>query len=79
MLAARMFPGNNLVARAVIHSNTYLSRTFFMMFSDMSRCTPIRYLPSFLQHYGMICAKVKDAEALERLGRLFWYNGGVLG
>jgi phenylalanine-4-hydroxylase len=28
----------------------------------------------FLQHYGMICAKVKDAEALERLGRLFWYT-----
>src|SRR5260221_12610535 len=23
----------------------------------------------------MICAKVKDAEALERLGRLFWYTG----
>jgi phenylalanine-4-hydroxylase len=28
----------------------------------------------FLQHYGMICAKLENAEALERLGRLFWFT-----
>jgi len=28
----------------------------------------------FLQHYGSVCARVKDAETLERLGRLFWYT-----
>jgi phenylalanine-4-hydroxylase len=28
----------------------------------------------FLQHYGAVCAKSKDANTLERLGRLFWYT-----
>jgi phenylalanine-4-hydroxylase len=28
----------------------------------------------FLQHYGSVCAKAKDADILERLGRLFWYT-----
>jgi phenylalanine-4-hydroxylase len=28
----------------------------------------------FLQHYGAVCAKIKDANTLERLGRLFWYT-----
>jgi phenylalanine-4-hydroxylase len=28
----------------------------------------------FLQHYGNVCAKIKDKETLERLGRLFWYT-----
>ena len=28
----------------------------------------------FLQHYGSVCARIKDAQALERLGRLFWYT-----
>ncbi len=28
----------------------------------------------FLQHYGSVCARIKDATTLERLGRLFWYT-----
>jgi phenylalanine-4-hydroxylase len=28
----------------------------------------------FLQHYGAVCAKSKDAQVLEQLGRLFWYT-----
>jgi phenylalanine-4-hydroxylase len=28
----------------------------------------------FLQHYGAVCAKIKNANTLERLGRLFWYT-----
>jgi phenylalanine-4-hydroxylase len=28
----------------------------------------------FLQHYGSVCAKIKDENTIERLGRLFWYT-----
>ena len=28
----------------------------------------------FLQHYGKVCAGVKDEEIREKLGRLFWYT-----
>ena len=28
----------------------------------------------FLQHYGSVCARIKEKETLERLGRLFWYT-----
>ena len=44
------------------------------MFSAMFRCTRIRVFADFLQHYGSVCAGIKDKETLERLGRLFWYT-----
>jgi phenylalanine-4-hydroxylase len=28
----------------------------------------------FLRHYGAVCAKIKNVNTLERLGRLFWYT-----
>jgi phenylalanine-4-hydroxylase len=28
----------------------------------------------FLEHYGRVCASIEDQEALEKLGRLFWYT-----
>ncbi len=28
----------------------------------------------FLAHYGRVCASIADSEALEKLGRLFWYT-----
>ncbi|MGA8871640.1 MAG: hypothetical protein WB460_10915 [Candidatus Acidiferrales bacterium] len=33
-----------------------------------------RVFADFLQHYGSVCARIKDAATLERLGRLFWYR-----
>jgi phenylalanine-4-hydroxylase len=28
----------------------------------------------FLQHYGRVCAAMSDSDALERMGRLFWFT-----
>jgi phenylalanine-4-hydroxylase len=28
----------------------------------------------FLEHYGMICAQLTSASALEQMGRLFWFT-----
>jgi phenylalanine-4-hydroxylase len=28
----------------------------------------------FLQHYGAVCAALSDKEALEKMGRLFWFT-----
>jgi phenylalanine-4-hydroxylase len=47
------------------------------IFHDVFGHVPMHAHPvfaDFLQHYGSVCAKVKDAEVLERLGRLFWYT-----
>jgi phenylalanine-4-hydroxylase len=47
------------------------------IFHDVFGHVPMHAHPvfaDFLQHYGSVCAKIKDAEVLERLGRLFWYT-----
>src|SRR5271166_3064502 len=47
------------------------------IFHDVFGHVPMHAHPvfaDFLQHYGSVCAKAKDAEILERLGRLFWYT-----
>ena len=44
------------------------------MSSAMFRCHSHRVFADFLQHYGSVCAGIKDKETLERLGRLFWYT-----
>jgi phenylalanine-4-hydroxylase len=47
------------------------------IFHDVFGHVPMHAHPvfaDFLQHYGSVCAKIKDAELLERLGRLFWYT-----
>ena len=73
MLAARMFPVTTwLRGRDQLE---YIPEPD--IFHDVFGHVPMHAHPvfaEFLQHYGMICAKVKDAEALERLGRLFWYT-----
>jgi phenylalanine-4-hydroxylase len=28
----------------------------------------------FLQHYGVVCAALTDKDALEKMGRLFWFT-----
>ncbi len=47
------------------------------IFHDVFGHVPMHAHPvfaDFLQHYGAVCARSKNAEVLERLGRLFWYT-----
>jgi phenylalanine-4-hydroxylase len=47
------------------------------IFHDVFGHVPMHAHPvfaDFLQHYGSVCAHILDAQALERLGRLFWYT-----
>jgi phenylalanine-4-hydroxylase len=73
MLAARMFPVTTWLRGR--DSLEYIPEPD--IFHDVFGHVPMHAHPifaDFLQHYGMICAKLKDAEALERLGRLFWFT-----
>lgn len=74
MLAARMFPTTTwLRAR---ESMEYTPEPD--IFHDVFGHVPMHAHPvfaNFLQHYGKICAGLmKDPEALERMGRLFWFT-----
>lgn len=47
------------------------------MFHDVFGEVPMHAHPvfaDFLAHYGTVRARLQSAEALERLGRLFWYT-----
>ena len=73
MLAARMFPVTTWLRGR--DSLEYIPEPD--IFHDVFGHVPMHAHPvfaDFLQHYGAICAKVKNAEILERLGRLFWYT-----
>jgi phenylalanine-4-hydroxylase len=73
MLDARMFPVTTWLRGR--DSLAYIPEPD--IFHDVFGHVPMHAHPvfaDFLQHYGAICAKVKDAEILERLGRLFWYT-----
>jgi phenylalanine-4-hydroxylase len=73
MLAARKFPTTTWLRSA--DSLEYIPEPD--IFHDVFGHVPMHAHPvfaDFLQHYGSICAKVKDADILERLGRLFWYT-----
>ncbi len=73
MLAARMFPTTTYLRGA--NSLEYIPEPD--IFHDVFGHVPMHAHPvfaDFLQHYGAVCTEVKDAEALERLGRLFWYT-----
>lgn len=73
MLAARKFP-----TTIRIRSRDSLEYTPEPdIFHDVFGHVPMhahRVFADFLQHYGDVCAKIKDKETLERLGRLFWYT-----
>jgi len=73
MLEARMFPTTTwLRARDSLEYTPEPD-----IFHDVFGHVPMHTHPvfaDFLQHYGSVCAKVKEAEMLERLGRLFWYT-----
>jgi phenylalanine-4-hydroxylase len=73
MLGARKFPTTTWLRSA--DSLEYIPEPD--IFHDVFGHVPMHAHPvfaDFLQHYGAICAKVKNANILERLGRLFWYT-----
>jgi phenylalanine-4-hydroxylase len=73
MLAARMFPTTTRIRAR--DSLEYTPEPD--IFHDVFGHVPMHAHPvfaNFLQHYGEVCAKIKDKETLERLGRLFWYT-----
>ena len=74
MLAARMFPTTTWLRSR--ESMDYTPEPD--IFHDVFGHVPMHAHPvfaDFLEHYGTICANVIDRpEALERLGRLFWFT-----
>src|ERR1700679_2387666 len=47
------------------------------IFHDVFGHVPMHAHPvfaDFLQHYGQVCAALTDKEALEKMGRLFWFT-----
>jgi phenylalanine-4-hydroxylase len=73
MLDARMFPTTTWLRNR--DSLGYIPEPD--IFHDVFGHVPMHAHPvfaDFLQHYGSVCARIKDPESLERLGRLFWYT-----
>jgi phenylalanine-4-hydroxylase len=73
MLEARMFPATTWLRSR--DSLAYIPEPD--IFHDVFGHVPMHAHPvfaDFLQHYGSVCARIRDAQALERLGRLFWYT-----
>src|ERR1700687_3641129 len=72
MLAARMFPVTTWLRGR--DSLEYIPEPD--IFHDVFGHVPLHAHPAFadfLQHYGSVCATIKDPHVLERLGGLFWY------
>jgi len=73
MLAARMFPTTTWIRGR--DSLEYTPEPD--IFHDVFGHVPMHAHPvfaNFLEHYGKVCAGLKSADALERMGRLFWYT-----
>ena len=73
MLAARMFPTTTWIRDR--ESMEYTPEPD--IFHDVFGHVPMHAHPvfaNFLEHYGKVCAGLKDADALERMGRLFWFT-----
>ena len=73
MLEARMFPTTTWLRSR--DSLAYIPEPD--IFHDVFGHVPMHAHPvfaDFLQHYGSVCARIQNAQALERLGRLFWYT-----
>jgi phenylalanine-4-hydroxylase len=73
MLEARMFPTTTWLRGR--DSLAYIPEPD--IFHDVFGHVPMhahKVFADFLQHYGNVCAHLDDPQALERLGRLFWYT-----
>ena len=73
MLAARRFPTTTWIRSREAMEYTPEPDIFHDVFGHV----PMHAHPvfaDFLQEYGRVCAGLKSAEALERMGRLFWFT-----
>jgi phenylalanine-4-hydroxylase len=73
MLAARMFPTTTWLRSR--DSMEYTPEPD--IFHDVFGHVPMHAHPvfaDFLESYGKICARLTDPQALERMGRLFWFT-----
>ena len=73
MLSARMFPTTTWIRSR--ESMEYTPEPD--IFHDVFGHVPMHAHPvfaNFLEQYGKVCAALTDPEALERMGRLFWYT-----
>ena len=73
MLAARMFPTTTWIRGRDAMEYTPEPDIFHDVFGHV----PMHAHPvfaNFLEHYGKVCAGLTSADALERMGRLFWYT-----
>jgi phenylalanine-4-hydroxylase len=73
MLGARKFPTTTWIRDR--HSMEYTPEPD--IFHDVFGHVPMHAHPvfaDFLEHYGKVCAGLRDREALERMGRLFWFT-----
>jgi phenylalanine-4-hydroxylase len=73
MLDARMFPTTTWLRSRESLGYTPEPDIFHDVFGHVPMHAH-KVFADFLQHYGSVCARIKDAETLERLGRLFWYT-----
>jgi phenylalanine-4-hydroxylase len=73
MLAARQFPTTTWLRDQ--KSLDYIPEPD--IFHDVFGHVPMHAHPvfaDFLQHYGIVCAALTDKQALEKMGRLFWFT-----
>jgi len=73
MLDARMFPTTSWLRSRESLAYTPEPDIFHDVFGHVPMHAH-KVFADFLQHYGSVCARIKDATTLERLGRLFWYT-----
>ncbi len=73
MLDARMFPTTTWLRSRDSLEYTPEPDIFHDVFGHVPMHAH-KVFADFLQHYGSVCAKIANAEVLERLGRLFWYT-----
>ncbi|MGH9737168.1 MAG: phenylalanine 4-monooxygenase [Candidatus Acidiferrales bacterium] len=73
MLAARMFPTTTRIRPKDSLNYTPEPDIFHDVFGHVPMHAH-KVFADFLQHYGAVCAALKDHDLLERIGRLFWYT-----
>jgi len=73
MLGERMFPTTTWLRSRDSLAYTPEPDIFHDVFGHVPMHAH-KVFADFLQQYGAVCAKIKDGETLERLGRLFWYT-----
>jgi phenylalanine-4-hydroxylase len=73
MLAARQFPTTTWLRNRDSLEYTPEPDIFHDVFGHVPMHAH-RVFADFLQHYGQLCAGIRDEALLERIGRLFWYT-----